>query len=75
VEPIEKLEIIIKHEIRKVKAERERGIDKHSPLYIQDLSTRIDTLSWVWTKANAIMGDAPSVTDEMIQRLYGTEDE
>jgi hypothetical protein len=70
MEPLEKLDIIVKHEIKKTKAAQERSIGRHSPIYIQDLTTKIDTLGWVWTMINAVRGNMPSVADEMIKRLY-----
>lgn len=70
MDPLDKLEIIIEAEIKDKKAEREKGKDKHSSLYILGLDHEIDTLSWVWTKIDAIKRNAPSMSDEMVLKMY-----
>ena len=71
MDPLDKLEIIVKDRIRGAKAEFESGKGRHSPLYLDAPQHEIDTLSWVWTRINAIRQNAPSVSDETIERMYG----
>jgi hypothetical protein len=72
MEPLDKLELIIKGAIKQKKAQRDRGMDKHSIQYIQGLGNEIDALSWVWTKIDAIKRNHPNVSDEMIMKMYGS---
>lgn len=71
MDPLDKLELIVKERIRERKAESQRGRGKHNPAYLQGLDSEIDALQWVWSKIDAIRRNAPAVSDEMIQRMYG----
>ena len=73
MEPLDKLEIIIKAEIKERKAELERSGERHSALYLEALHHEIDCLGWVWTKIDNIRRNVPAVSDEMIKRMYGRQ--
>jgi hypothetical protein len=68
--PLDKLEIIYKDEIKNKKKQVERGNEKHSPVYVDGLRHEIDALSWALTIVWNIKSGSPSATDEMIQRSY-----
>jgi hypothetical protein len=70
MDPLDKLELIIKGTISQKKKERERGKDNHSSLYILGLDHDIDTLSWVWTEIESIRRNAPAVSDEIVLKMY-----
>jgi len=69
MEPLEKLELIIKYQIRRKKAEREKS-KHHSNLYILELDQEINTLSWILTEIDAIKRNVPSMSDEMVMKMY-----
>lgn len=72
MDPLDKLELIIKGTIKQKKVDYERGKDKHSNLYLLGLQANIDTLSWVWAEIDAIKRNAPHVTDEIVLKMYGS---
>jgi hypothetical protein len=71
MDPLDKLEIIFKHEIKEKKKKFERGIGKSSDLYLGGLRNEIDALSWALTIVWNVKRNSPTATDEMIERLYG----
>ena len=69
MEPLEKLELIIKYQIRRKNAEREKS-KYHSNLYIMELDHEINTLSWILTEIDGIKRHVPSMSDEMVMKMY-----
>lgn len=49
MDQLDKLEIIIKAEIKEKKAEFERSKEIHSSVYVDGLRQQIDVLSWALT--------------------------
>ena len=68
---LEELEIIVRGVQNRKKIERDRGKDKHSSLYILGLDHEIDMLSVVLVKLQAIKKNHHSVSDAIVQRMYG----
>lgn len=73
MEPLDKLELIIKSLIEQRKKERKNGEGKHSNLYIEGLDHEIDMLRVVLCDIDAIRRNVPNMTDEKVQRMYGAQ--
>ncbi len=71
MEPLEKLEIIVRGRQNQKKIERGRGKDKHNRLYILGLGHEIDMLSVVLCDIDSIRRNVPSMSDEIVQKMYG----
>lgn len=66
----EKLEIIVDGMIKIQKEEIERGKDIHNQAYIHDLMKELRGFQRIYGKMLDIKNNGPSVTDEMIERVW-----
>ena len=66
----EKLEIIVEGMIKDQKKEIERGKDIHNQAYIHDLMRELQGFQRIHAKMQAIRENGPSVTDEMIEKVW-----
>jgi hypothetical protein len=71
MKPIEKLEIIVRGELRDHKLERKRAIATHGRIYIQELDNHISMLDWVLGQIGMIKRNAYPVSDDLVIRMYG----
>jgi hypothetical protein len=70
MEPMEKLEIIVEGTLMSKKRDRDISKDKTSNLYVLGLDHEINTLSWVLYQIDAIKRKHPSMSDEMVLKMY-----
>jgi len=67
--PIEKLDIILRHQLRKKKYTLSIGEGKHSVLVIEKLRGEIDSLEFVLVELDMIKQNAPSVSEPVIEKM------
>lgn len=66
----EKLEIIVDGLIKDQKKKIESGKDIHSRAYVDDLRSELQGFQSVYAKMLDIKNNGPTVTDEMIERVW-----
>jgi hypothetical protein len=71
MEPLEKLEMIIRGELANRKKERERANNRHGLIYVQTLDNQISMLDWVVAHIDMIKRNAFPVSDELVMKMYG----
>ena len=69
MEPIEKLDIILRYQLRKKKYTLSIGEGKHSVLVIENLKGEIHSLEMVLIELDMIMQNAPSVSEPVIEKM------
>lgn len=80
MDPLDKLELLVKDRIQERKSEFERGKGKHNPEYLLTLENEINALSWVSANIDSIRrmekkkgearpGDNPARPSQLLQPL------
>ena len=70
MEPLEKLEMIVKGTLAQKKKDYEMSRYKASNLYVLGLDHEISTLQSVLCEIDAIKRNAPTKSDEMVLKMY-----
>lgn len=74
----EKIDLIVNGMLKEAKAKLKRARRNEgdpcgdNPTFIQTLQDEVDTLSQIWCEIDTIKRNDPSVSDEMVQKMYGS---
>lgn len=72
MEPLDKLETILRYMLKKKEWSLEISKEHTSVFYITGLEHEITLLREVLGDINSIRRNSPDVTDEMVTKMYGT---
>jgi hypothetical protein len=73
MEPLDKLETILRYTLKKREWSLEITKEHTSVFYITGLEHEITLLREILGDINSIKRNSPDVTDEMITKMYGTK--
>jgi len=69
MDPIEKLEIILRHQLKRKKYTVSIGEGKHSVLVIEKLKGEIHSLEMVLIELDMLKQNAPSVSEPVVEKM------
>jgi len=69
MEPLEKLEITLRHQLKRKKYTLSIGEGKHSILVIEKLKGEIHSLEMVLIELDMIKQNAPSVSEPVVEKM------